>query len=939
MSFVNKSAIKITEILGKIIRFFAKTFLVLLVLFVVLLTFISGYLGLKIIPIVDGYKETAYEKFESIGPNTFTEIGNTVIYDKNNEKIGEINIGNYVYADIEDVSEWVTKGYIAVEDKRFKVHNGVDVKGLLRATKSLISNRGEITQGGSTITQQVVKNNLLTQEKSFQRKFVEIFTAFEIEKKYTKQDIMEFYVNTCFYGNNCYGIETASRYYFNKSAKDLTPAEAALFVGISNNGSYYNTKTNMEAVLERWELVLGEMKEEGYLTKEQYEEALNTEFEFAYNRPLRVKESYQVSYAIYSATINLMEKDGFEFKYVFDNKEEYDEYKAKYQEAYSKKSDEIRKGGYTIYTSLDSEKQEIAQKAVDKALSKYTTTAEDGRYEFQGAAVIVNNETGYVEAIVGGRGTEDEFNRGYLAKRQPGSSIKPLAVYSVAFETGNFYPSLIMNDVDDPNDKYYPKNSSGGYCGKISMREAVGRSVNTIAYQTMKKIGARTALEYLAKMRFGSLSYLDNENTAIALGGFTYGVSPVEMAKGYSTIANMGMYKDNNCVIKIEYQNAGVIFEEDTEEIPVYNEDVAYMMIDCAKSVLYQSYGTATSRKLKNGIAFAKTGTTNSNKDIWFCGSTVYYSCAVWAGYDNPKSTGLYGSGLTGGIWKEIMDAIHTDLEVVDFVRPETVVDLDIDYKGEIAKYKTGVKDIFSQNVIDRNNRTQAEKDEANKIEKDDLLIEKIEAQINDVRYYIIRDTDALDYLRDRFSSIDTMIESVYQLDKKEELTSEFSLVKKSFENDLRNMESAKIREQELKDYAAQVEVKNSVIATINTISEIQVFDEFDLEELDKLYIQAENQIKKLTDKTEKAYYGEVLRVVKEDKETSIADIRSSFKEAELKEKEQELDDLFKQILQFKEKTDESEALKEHILIKIQEYKKVGGDSEYYEAKFANLEI
>ena len=263
---------KISVILGKIIRFFAKFFLVFFVLCFILGCVVGGYVGLKIWPMVEDYKAIAYDKFDEIGPNTFTYLSDTVIYDKNENVISEINVGNYKYAEIEDVSKWVQMGYISVEDKRFKVHNGIDYKALTRASLSLVKNKGKITQGGSTITQQVLKNNLLTQERTFKRKLIEFFLAPEFEKRYSKQDIMEFYVNTNFYGNNCYGIETASQYYFGKSAKDLTLAESALFVGMSNNASVYNPKKNLESTIEKQHFVLKQMLNDDVITEKEYNE-------------------------------------------------------------------------------------------------------------------------------------------------------------------------------------------------------------------------------------------------------------------------------------------------------------------------------------------------------------------------------------------------------------------------------------------------------------------------------------------------------------------------------------------------------------------------------------------------------------------------------------------------------------------------------------------
>ena len=926
----------IEYIIGKTIRFFAKSLFIILIILCVSGTFFAGYVGLKLIPIAEGFKEEAYNKFESINSNTFKHEENTIILDKNRNEIGQINIGNYIYTDIEDVSDWVTKGYIATEDKRFKVHNGIDVKGLLRAGLSLVKNGGSITQGGSTITQQVVKNCLLTQDRTFERKFVEMFLAMDLEKQYSKQDIMEYYVNTCFYGNNCYGIETASLYYFDKDAKDLSLQESAFFVGISNNASYYNPRNRLEDCMRRYKIVLGEMLEEGYITEDEYNKSVNYTFNFAYTREQRGKESYQVSYAIHCATLNLMDKEGFEFQYLFKNADEYNAYREKYSTRYSELSNEIRSGGYILYTSLDSDMQKMAQDILDAALSKYTTTAEDGRFEFQGATVIVNNETGYVEAIIGGRGTNDEFNRGFLARRQPGSTIKPLAVYPVAFETGEYYPSLIMEDKPDKDDKYYPENSGGGYLGNMPIREALGRSINTIAYQIMKAIGPSTGLEFLSKLKFTSLSYDDYENTAVALGGFTYGVTVVDMAKGYSTIANMGNYIDNNCIIRIDHLNE-TIFNEDSKVIPVYTDDVAYMTIDCAKGVLYEDYGTAKSRKLDNGIAFAKTGTTNDSKDIWFCGSTVYYSCAVWVGYDTPKETRLYGSTLTGDIWQQIMNNIHVDKEVIDFARPSTVIESSVNYKGMPVTYTTGKTDIFSQKVMDSKEDYDKNKDEINKINKDNLTIEDILEEIESLSKYKIKDIGAYEYLYNKFIEIDNDIQAVYQVEKQLELEQKMLKVKKYFEIDMRDMAKYLERQAELEEYSKQIAIKNNVVYGIRNINSFNMSLYGDIEsgltDLDNLYFSIEINLDLIESEKERAEYKGLYTTARTEKEIEYAGYREELRQSKLREKEDEIEHLIDQLNNTYVYDDSVVEVEEQIKELLKEYEKLGGKSDNYLSK------
>lgn len=648
-------------------------------------------------PMVKSCRQEAFDKLNGITENTFTRMENTQIYDMNDNLISSINVSNYKYVSIGDVSSYIIDGYIAVEDRRFLEHNGIDLKSLLRAGVSLVKNRGHITQGGSTITQQVCKNIFLTQERSFKRKLVEFYMAPEIEKKYNKNDIMEFYVNSNFYAYNCYGVESAAQYYFGKSAKTVSLAEAATIVGISNNPSAYNPVDNPEKSKEKRKLVLKQMLDYGCITQEQYDTACNEELELVLKRDKRDKESYQTSYAIRCAALQQMRRDNFEFKYTFNTPEEYSEYHNKYLEEVSKQETRVRSGGFKIYTSFNPEHQEALQNALNNVLSvNKEWDNEQGKFKFQGGAVSIDNRTGLVDAIVGGRGTNDEFNRGFLAVRQPGSSIKPVIDYGPAFDTGRYYPSYKVEDSAIVNG---PSNWYAGYRGKMSVREALARSVNTTAYKVLLDINPSTGLSYLGKMSFDTLSNTDNVG-AIALGGFTYGVRVCDMARAYYTIENKGIYTDATCIRKIEYQNKGIIYdyESDAKKQQVYTADSAYMLTSCLQGVVERPEGTAHIGRVNNMVSAGKTGTTDDKKDGWFCGFTPYYTCAVWVGYDSPKSkSDLGGSSYPGNIYNKYMNEIHSGLDPIDaFDVPETIVECYIDNDGNKTDRNTGVKDIFS---------------------------------------------------------------------------------------------------------------------------------------------------------------------------------------------------------------------------------------------------
>ena len=355
-------------------------------------------------PELDKCREIAYDKLAQMDRSDFSMLSDTVIYDKDGKQIGLINAGHYQYMDINHISMNLQNGYIAQEDRRFKNHNGVDWIATFRAGLALIKHGGEVTQGGSTITQQVIKNTYLTQERTFTRKIVEILLAPELEKKYSKADIIEFYCNTNFYGHRCYGVEAASLYYFGKHAEDLAPEESAVLIGISNSPSAYDPVSHPDASKNKRDDVLKSMNEVGYLSNEDYEKAVSSPLKIVQKETEGTDENYQSSYAIHCAALELMKMDGFEFQYTFDNKEDYTLYSERYTAAYSEQSDRIRAGGFQIYTSLDSGLQAVLQTQIDASLSGFTELQENGKFALQGAGVIVDNKTNYVTAIVGGRG-------------------------------------------------------------------------------------------------------------------------------------------------------------------------------------------------------------------------------------------------------------------------------------------------------------------------------------------------------------------------------------------------------------------------------------------------------------------------------------------------------------------------------------------------------
>lgn len=662
---------------------FSKVILNVILLLMVVFGIVGGIFYAKMLPMYQDASEQAYEKLSNLNENSFHMFSNTVVYDKDGKKIGEIDSGSYKYVKINKISDYIQYGYIATEDKKFMEHGGIDLQSILRAGISLITNKGEITQGGSTITQQVIKNNLLTQEQSFGRKMTEVLLAPALEHKYNKADIMEFYCNSNFYGNQCYGVETASKFYFGCSAKDVSLAQAAMLCGISNSPNKYNPIASMKLAKEKQTQVLNNMLEQGYITQKQYDKAKKEEITIVGLDTSASSENYMVSYAIDRAAILLMKDNGFKFQYVFSTQEDQDNYTKKYSAEYSKRSAEIRAGGYKIYTSLNPKIQKRLQKSVSRTLSTFTEKSKKTKkYALQSAAMCIDNESQYVVAVVGGRTNNDEYNRAFLSKRQPGSTIKPLLDYAPAVDNGVINGSSIINDHkvywDSTNPKSYsPSNSGGGYRGNVSIREALARSINTVAFQVFKEVGSDIAMDYLNKLQFSSLSYADNTAPAVSLGGFTYGVTINDMCRGYATLENNGKMSSRTCLVKIEHETNGTVYQApdlEDSETEVYSADTAFIMKDMMQGTFNESYGTGHAGYNDKQIYAGKTGTTSSNKDAWFCGFSSYYTTAVWIGYDTPrKMPGMYGSTYPLRIWSSFMDGLHSKKEKANFEIPETI--------------------------------------------------------------------------------------------------------------------------------------------------------------------------------------------------------------------------------------------------------------------------
>ena len=428
------------------------------------------------------YRDEAIEIVANSSEETFRQDESSIVYDAKGKKIREVTGEKEVYYKTYDqIPAYFVEAMVSVEDRRFYEHNGVDYEGIARASYILFKNNFEITQGASTITQQLARGIFLTNEVKVERKIKEIFIAWELEKKYTKQQILEYYLNTIFFANGYYGIGAAAKGYFNKNLDELSVAEVAFLCSIPNSPTYYDPRVNYDHTVERQRKILNDMYDLGYLNELELQMALEEKVELAEEK--KISHDYVETFTNFCATEALMEASGFKFQYEFKTRDQQIEYNKRYRELYDEFYASLYTGGYRIYTSIDPNKQKLLQKTVNEVLAvDEEKNEETGIYNLQGASTCIDNATGRVVAIVGGR-TQDELqgyslNRAYQSARQPGSTIKPLVVYTPQLERG-YTPSTTVDD-NKFEQANMPENSGRSYSGMISLAHAVAASKNVV---------------------------------------------------------------------------------------------------------------------------------------------------------------------------------------------------------------------------------------------------------------------------------------------------------------------------------------------------------------------------------------------------------------------------------------------------------------------------
>ena len=655
----------------------AKVFLVFqLIILAIIIGGLGFYYGSGMAAKVSKLKDEADYLVAGSTKDTFKREETGVVYDKDGKTISTLKKDKDVYyLTYDEIPVEVRQAIVSIEDKKFEEHHGVDFKAIMRAAFSILRNR-EITQGGSTITQQLARNVFLTLKRTWQRKVEEIFIALDLEKKYTKHDILEFYLNNVSFGNGYYGIEAAAQGYFRKDAVDLSTSQIAFLCGLPNAPSRYDPRLHLDAAISRRNRVLKNMYQDGILNEADYQASLDEEITI--KDPKQYYHNYMETFVYWCATRALMEVDGFEFEYEFKNNAAKRAYQKKYDAEYELCNSKLYTGGYRIYTTLDQKIQKKLQQSINEGLKGFKDKAKNGVYKTQGAGVCIDNETGSVVAVVGGRSQKQTgytLNRAFQSYRQPGSSIKPLIVYTPALENGYTADTI----VDDHKFDGGPSNAGNTYHGKIKLSEAVQRSLNTVAWQIFDKLTPKVGISYLYKMNFSNIVKTD-ETLAASLGGLTNGVSPLEMAKAYATIENDGAYRDPTCIARITKADGTKVWENDHEESVVYSQDSAREMTQILEGVFTTSWGTARGLKLGSMPCAGKTGTTNDYKDGWFCGFTSYYTTAIWVGNDQPVTIyGLQGASYPGHIWQNFMLKVNEGKEPKEFPKP-------VEIKGEIRE-------------------------------------------------------------------------------------------------------------------------------------------------------------------------------------------------------------------------------------------------------------
>ncbi|MGI6577673.1 MAG: PBP1A family penicillin-binding protein [Eubacteriales bacterium] len=578
---------------------------------------------------------------------------------------------NRIWVSYEEIPEHLIDALVAIEDQRFWRHHGVDWYRTTGAFFNMFLGMKD-NFGGSTITQQLIKNLTEEDEVTVRRKITEIFRAIELERQYSKEDILEWYLNLVYFSQGCNGVQSAAQTYFGKDVSELTLAESASIVGITNLPTKYDPYINRDNNKARQEVILREMHRQGIISEEEMNKAIKEKLVFRRDaRPIDSGEkeskyqSYFVDQVIEDVLTDLMIQKGVSYKVA---------------------TQLLYRGGYHIYTTIDMD----VQAAIDEVYTNpeyWPELKETDGESPQSAIIVMDHRTGDIVGMYGGLGEKTSnrsWNRATMTLRQPGSSIKPIAVYAPAVDAGLVTPYTVYTDMPimKSGDKPWPKNydqSSVGYRGQVTIMEAVQRSMNTVPAKLVMQMSPARCFEFakykmglvslVESLKIGNKEHTDVDIAPMSLGGLTRGVTVRELSEAYSVFPNRGIYNKSRTYTKVLDSNGQVVLDNSLTSTPVIKEKTAFYMNQMLQNVV--TNGTGVNARLSNMPAAGKTGTTDDDYDRWFAGYTPYYTCVVWYGFDENKTiVPVSGTSPAVPLWKAVMEKIHENLEPTEFFTP-----------------------------------------------------------------------------------------------------------------------------------------------------------------------------------------------------------------------------------------------------------------------------
>lgn len=566
---------------------------------------------------------------------------NSYMYDRDGSLISEIvsNDENRVFVTYDKIPDHVKELFLRSEDRNFYDHKGIDFMGVVRALASNVKNHG-ISQGASTITQQLSRNLYLSHERSFTRKFTELLYSYELERKFSKDEILESYLNTIYFSNGVYGVGSAANYYFDKPLSSLTLAQMAFISAIPNNPTLYDPLKQFKHTKKRQERLLGILKKDGVITKKQYKKAVKQKISLSLSEKKNLYPDY-VTYANEEFTDLVSDQEGFTKRL---KKAKTDGAKKAIQKELSEKVSALLQDGVKIYTALD---PSLQQRAV------YQLNAQLPYQGVEGGSAVINHETHQIVALAGGKNYKKfDFNYAYQAQRQPGSAIKPLLDYGPYIDQTGATASSKISAGKFCSSGYCPQNYSHKTYGTVTLETAFKNSYNTPAIRMLDTVGVKKGFSYLEKFSFEHI-VADDYRLPSALGGFTKGFSPLEITDAYTVFGNQGAYTQSHSITKVTDLNGKTLYKWKESPKQVYSQRTNDTMRKLLASVVKS--GTGKKANFSSPYIGGKTGTSNDYKDIWFVGLTDQYTMGVWVGRDRGTVESIYSSSPHLRIWKNTM--------------------------------------------------------------------------------------------------------------------------------------------------------------------------------------------------------------------------------------------------------------------------------------------